>query len=454
MSDDITNPEGLGRASGRTQRSSALKFDQPDEMALSGSRRSTDPLLAALGFGPSTSTAPIAIQAPDVAAPAATHSPLPAATQPLTRREMRERERAAAAGLASASQITPSQVVAIPETRAAARSVVAQMPAATERMTPVVIEQTPTAVLPAAQAAERQPAASVAEPAVSATEPVTAEPASPFRVTPTVAAPDAAASPRRSGRRAAASAPVESANRRAKPARTAASASRVARHIMSGAAFLFAGALLVGTTVPANAFRTESYEELGTDAPKQAEAQVVELVAADAVEAAPGRDPFTVTSYAQVLREKYGKRDFSFSTTGMGAVRWPFAFSVPISSGYGDRAAPCRGCSSDHKGVDFVPGAGTPISSIAAGTVLKAEYGSGFGHFVKIEHEINGQTVTSLYAHMQAASPLNPGDVVEPGEFVGKVGNTGASTGAHLHFEIEVEGLHVNPFTWLRSNAE
>ena len=121
----MTNPlEVSGRATGRTQRSSALKFDQPDEMALSGSRRSTDPLLAALGFGSSVSTAPIAIHAPDASTATAAESPMatpprprprPAEAQPLTRREMRERERAAAAGLAAASQITPSQVVAVPE---------------------------------------------------------------------------------------------------------------------------------------------------------------------------------------------------------------------------------------------------------------------------------------------------------------------------------------------------
>lgn len=403
-------------------------------MALPGQRRSTDPLLAALGFESSTSTAPVAI--PDVApAATATEAPRAAATQPLTRRELRERERAAAAALASASQITPSQVVAVPEPPAAA---------------PTVVEQTPTAVLPAAPVSERTTAAA------SAAAPTIGDSAA-FRVAPTVTAPDAAASPRRSGRRAAPAEQAQPSIRRERTARNTASAGRVARHIMSGAAFLFAGALLVGTTVPANAFRTETYTELGTEAPQQAqaEAQVVELAAETGAQAAPvSRDPFTVTSYAQVLRQKYGNRDFSFTTTGLGPVRWPFPFAVPVSSGYGDRAAPCRGCSSDHKGIDFVPGAGTPISSIAAGTVLKAEYGGGFGNFVKIEHQINGQTVTSLYAHMQSASPLNPGDVVEPGDFVGKVGNTGASTGAHLHFEIEVEGLHVNPFTWLRTNAE
>ncbi len=72
-----------------------------------------------------------------------------------------------------------------------------------------------------------------------------------------------------------------------------------------------------------------------------------------------------------------------------------------------------------------------------------------------IDHVINGQKVTSVYAHMQeGSSSLQVGDVVTAGEFVGLVGATGAATGPHLHLEIRLDGVvQVDPFAWLKANA-
>ncbi|MFD3448676.1 M23 family metallopeptidase [Microbacteriaceae bacterium 4G12] len=132
-------------------------------------------------------------------------------------------------------------------------------------------------------------------------------------------------------------------------------------------------------------------------------------------------------------------------------IRWPFASPSPISSGFGPRKAPCRGCSSNHRGLDFTPGNGTPIQAIAAGVVRSAvNSDSGLGVHVILEHELDGVTVTSTYAHMQFGSlPLRTGQVVAAGDLVGRVGNTGASTGAHLHLEIAVAGTPVDPRAWL-----
>lgn len=229
---------------------------------------------------------------------------------------------------------------------------------------------------------------------------------------------------------------------------------RVASQLLSAAALLFAGALLVGTTVPANAFMSDA-AELDTVSPKSAvvEGQSVEVseiaVAADAT-----RANYTVTSYAELLRQKYGSISYSY-TVGIGPVMWPFPYPVPISNGYGELAAPCRWCSSFHKGIDFTPGAGVPIYAIAAGTVTYTEVSnSGFGNHVMIEHQINGKTVVSMYAHMQMnSSPLQVGQVVEAGDMVGLVGSTGVATGAHLHFEVTVNGSSTDPFTWLKANA-
>jgi len=226
---------------------------------------------------------------------------------------------------------------------------------------------------------------------------------------------------------------------------------RIGAQLLSMGALLFAAALLIGTTVPANAFiSTDTQLE---EAPKTTAGQSVEVsdvaIAADATRAS-----YTVTSYAELLRQKYGSRSYSY-TVGTGPIRWPFPYAVPISDGFGERLAPCRYCSSFHNGVDFTPGAGTPIYTIAAGTVVFTEVSnSGFGNHVMIEHQIGGKTVTSMYAHMQMnSSPLVVGQVVQAGEFVGLVGSTGVATGAHLHLEIHINGTPTDPFAWLKANA-
>ena len=229
---------------------------------------------------------------------------------------------------------------------------------------------------------------------------------------------------------------------------------------------LAAAALLVGTSVPATALFDPSAPPSSStmtamalsgasNAVAQAEGQVLEADAgADLSAATASRDDWTVTSYAEMLRLKYGNRNFSYSTSGTGAVRWPFPYPVTISSGFGERAAPCRSCSSYHQGLDFNPGAGTPIYAIADGVVIKAEHSGGFGNHAIIAHVVNGQRVTSTYAHMtRDSSPLVVGQEIRVGDFVGTVGSTGVSTGAHLHFEIRIDDIAIDPFAWLQANA-
>ena len=86
--------------------------------------------------------------------------------------------------------------------------------------------------------------------------------------------------------------------------------------------------------------------------------------------------------------------------------------------------------------------------------VVDSEYGGGYGQFVSIEHTLNGQSIVTVYAHMQrGSSPLSKGEIIRVGKLVGLVGNTGISTGPHLHFEVRVNGQKVDPFTWLEANA-
>ncbi|MEO6827081.1 MAG: M23 family metallopeptidase [Microbacteriaceae bacterium] len=137
------------------------------------------------------------------------------------------------------------------------------------------------------------------------------------------------------------------------------------------------------------------------------------------------------------------------------AVQWPFPMPVRISSGFGYRDSPCSGCSSDHQGLDLNPGAGTPIHAIAGGVVSAiGNPASGWGVYVKIDHEIDGQRVSSLYAHMEYGSlTLSVGDTVTGGQVVGLVGSTGASTAPHLHLEIHINGTAIDPYAWMTEHA-
>lgn len=272
---------------------------------------------------------------------------------------------------------------------------------------------------------------------------------------------------RRSARRGASSAAPGRSDASAPAARRAPLGRRIAEKAFPPVVMLAAASLLVGTSVPANALfdpdappasvalSSVSLEVAGSSDEQAPEEQVLEAeVSEDLAATAAARDEWSVTSYAELLRLKYGNRNFSYSTTGTGAVRWPFPYAVPISSGFGERVAPCRWCSSYHQGIDFNPGAGTPIFAIADGIVLQAEFSGGFGQHALIEHTINGQRVVSVYAHMTGgSSPLVVGQTVEAGDFVGTVGSTGTSTGAHLHFEIRIDDIPIDPFDWLTANA-
>ncbi|WP_139199715.1 M23 family metallopeptidase [Curtobacterium sp. MCBA15_008] len=136
-----------------------------------------------------------------------------------------------------------------------------------------------------------------------------------------------------------------------------------------------------------------------------------------------------------------------------GAVRSPFPGPVRMSSGFGYRSAPCGACSSLHQGLDFNPGMGAPIGAVAAGTVRVSGTYFSYGNAVIIDHVVDGREVSTLYGHMiPGSSPLKVGDTVEAGEFIGKVGSSGVSTGAHLHLEVLMDGVTpIDPKAWLEA---
>ncbi|GAA4265536.1 peptidoglycan DD-metalloendopeptidase family protein [Frondihabitans peucedani] len=230
------------------------------------------------------------------------------------------------------------------------------------------------------------------------------------------------------------------------------------------AAMLFVGATIVSTSVPANAYFVDTPEHVAVKLAAAAEAGTTpggaaavggqDFVASGAISSEDlDRDGYSVTSKVQAIKNT---STGAFTNDSTAAVQWPFAVGVPISSGFGARqVANCSFCSTFHEGLDFVPGAGSPIQIIADGTVSKVDQGSGaLGYNVWIEHTIGGKKITSVYAHMIAGSiRVTEGQQVKVGQIVGLVGSTGNSTGAHLHFEIHIDGVPVDPYPWLEANA-
>jgi len=128
--------------------------------------------------------------------------------------------------------------------------------------------------------------------------------------------------------------------------------------------------------------------------------------------------------------------------------------SLPINaqwnaSSFGWRIDPITGEQAMHEGVDFAAEPGTPIFAAAAGIVVAAEFHSEYGNMVEIDH---GNDLITRYAH---ASKLlvQPGALVKRGQKIAEVGNTGRSTGPHLHFEVRYKGVAQNPNRFLH-NAE
>lgn len=220
-----------------------------------------------------------------------------------------------------------------------------------------------------------------------------------------------------------------------------------------------AGLLAVSMTLPAEALVGASGQSVASTsliAPSSpaeaADDEIQAFVTSSDVqnESVARSEGFSTVSLVEVASEQGIKfSDSVFSNDPDAAIQWPFMVGVGMSSGYGPRWGTM------HQGIDFVPGEGAPIQAIADGTVrIATEQGGGYGVTVYIDHVIDGQVVTSHYAHMQYGSlKVAAGDTVKVGDIVGNTGNTGHSFGAHLHFEIIINGSTIDPLPWLRANA-
>lgn len=123
---------------------------------------------------------------------------------------------------------------------------------------------------------------------------------------------------------------------------------------------------------------------------------------------------------------------------------WP-VHSGYISSEFGFRRDPFNGRSRMHKGLDFAGPIGTPVYAVATGVVSFVGKKSGYGNVVEVDH---GDGVLSRYGHLSAAKAVE-GQLVKKGDLVALIGNTGRSTGPHLHLEVIKDGEQQNPREYL-----
>jgi murein DD-endopeptidase MepM/ murein hydrolase activator NlpD len=121
-----------------------------------------------------------------------------------------------------------------------------------------------------------------------------------------------------------------------------------------------------------------------------------------------------------------------------------------LSSSYGYRSDPFTGAGAMHSGLDFPGPLGTPILAAAPGRVTFVGQRSGYGNVVEIDH---GQGILTRYAHLSGFT-ARVGEQVTAGQQIAKMGSTGRSTGSHLHFEVRLNGVAVNPRRFLEAKAD
>lgn len=223
----------------------------------------------------------------------------------------------------------------------------------------------------------------------------------------------------------------------------------------------FVAAVTVVTTIPINALLTPA-DLAAASAPEilvtRLAPQEMEEVTGGA-DVAIGRDDYTVTEKPKpppVVIAASGGRTPQFVGSSTSAVQWPVAQGTRMSDQFGPRVL-CDGCEvTMHRGVDFLPGRGSPIQAIADGVVRYVEESDdGLGVHVIVDHRINGQLVSSVYCHMEFGSvAVTQGQEIKVTQLIGTVGDTGFAFGPHLHFEIRQNGTeNVDPVAWLNANA-
>lgn len=224
------------------------------------------------------------------------------------------------------------------------------------------------------------------------------------------------------------------------------------------------GLLAIGTTTPVTAVGAFGQDVSGdiSLAAQATDADAPEIQAyvagSDAGETTLARSgEYDIESMADVAAQS-GVTQFAGTWVNdeTAAVQWPFPVGVPISAQFGSKSYLSK-FSRPHRGTDLTSGAGAEVHAVAAGTVrIATEAGGDYGVTVVIDHIIDGKLVSTRYGHMQYGSlRVSPGETVDAGDVIGRVGSTGKSTGAHLHLEVLLGGTtRIDPMPWLEEHTE
>jgi murein DD-endopeptidase MepM/ murein hydrolase activator NlpD len=158
------------------------------------------------------------------------------------------------------------------------------------------------------------------------------------------------------------------------------------------------------------------------------------------------------TALSGRLAQPFTSRSFSRTESWLGLVDAPSLWPVEgrVTSSFGEREDPFNGEGAFHAGIDISAAFGEPIHATADGFVEMAERTSGYGREVVIDH---GHGIKTLYGHMSGFA-VTAGDQVRRGQVIGYVGLSGRSTGPHVHYEVRIQNIPVNPHKYLRTTME
>lgn len=155
--------------------------------------------------------------------------------------------------------------------------------------------------------------------------------------------------------------------------------------------------------------------------------------------------------YDEAMQEMQSRWQKDLGRMDLLPTLLPISADFAVTSGFGFRADPVTRLPSLHEGIDFVAPVGTPVLSTAPGVVLQAEYSGAYGNMVDIQH---AEGFVTRYAHLQAIH-VQAGQTIATHQILGTLGNTGRSTGPHLHYEVMFKGRALHPVkalaAWARS---
>jgi murein DD-endopeptidase MepM/ murein hydrolase activator NlpD len=155
----------------------------------------------------------------------------------------------------------------------------------------------------------------------------------------------------------------------------------------------------------------------------------------------------------QQLDQSWSQLNEQWQAEGQRLIRLPVGLPLlgdfQVSSGFGVRIDPLRGLPSMHEGMDFIVPPGTPVLATAPGVVTRSEWAGDYGQMVEVAH---GEHYKTRYAHLRLRQ-VGVGQTVARGQALGESGNTGRSTGPHLHYEVEHMGRNLDPTKALRPLA-